>query len=277
MGSIRLTVVVAIGLVAAVWAGGASADGLSCGATISSNVTLQKDMVCWRDGLVIEARPDQRGPIVLNLNGHTIRGAGAGTGVFIDAPATVRNGTISGFGTGVFVNGWSGILLSYLVVTHNGVGVFDETNGAVTVGDSAVSENASDGITGFGPTGVISLLVTRTTVAKNGGDGLRFAFTDGWAIDQSTLLGNVGDGLFSDDSSGVISASTASHNGGSGVYIHDDYGGSVFNHVTNVLAEANGDWGIAHDVLPPIPPYDGGGNRANHNGNPAQCLNIVCQ
>jgi hypothetical protein len=61
------------------------------------------------------------------------------------------------------------------------------------------------------------------------------------------------------------------------VYINDTTGASSpFNRVTNVLAEANGAWGIALTVGPAFPLYDGGGNRANHNGNVGQCLNIVC-
>jgi hypothetical protein len=43
-------------------------------------------------------------------------------------------------------------------------------------------------------------------------------------------------------------------------------------------ADRNGDLGIGMGPRPPeIPPItDGGGNRAKHNGNPLQCLNIFC-
>jgi hypothetical protein len=249
----------------------------SCGVPISSSVTLTSDLNCSGDGLVIQPGADQRAPIDVNLNGHTVRGSGSGSGVFITAGgATVRNGVISGFATGVYINGWLDIRLSRLVVSRNGVGVIDATGGSVVISNSSISENADFGISGIGPQGFIVLTIKETRVAKNGGDGVRFAFTDGYTILRSALVDNAGYGLSSDDSSGTISDSTASGNGASGVYINDDYGGTVFNRVTNVLAERNGQWGIALTVGPLFPLYDGGGNRANHNGQPAQCLNIVC-
>jgi hypothetical protein len=42
--------------------------------------------------------------------------------------------------------------------------------------------------------------------------------------------------------------------------------------VSHNVALRNGGWGIA--AVPGT--HDGGGNRAAGNGNPAQCLNIVC-
>jgi hypothetical protein len=285
---LRLAAVFAAALVTALTlANSGSATSVACGATISSSVTLQSDLTCSGDGIVIEVAADQLTPIVVNLNGHAIRGDGTGTGVYIDARATVRNGTVSGFGTGVAADGFRNIELSRLLVTHNaGVGIFDETSANVSVADSVISENLSDGISGIGPTGVIALNVIRTTISKNQANGVRFAFTDGWNISQSAIVGNSGYGVVTSDSSGTISTSTVSRNLKSGVYIEDDYirgdlavnepTGDVFNRVTNVLAEANGDWGIWLDVGPLFPLYDGGGNRANHNGEAAQCLNIVC-
>jgi len=78
-----------------------------------------------------------------------------------------------------------------------------------------------------------------------------------------------------DDSTGQVTYTHASHNGGSGIYIFDDYGVFFPYLAQNHTAEHNGDWGIAMDVGVPQG-TDGGGNVAFGNGQPAQCLNIVC-
>jgi hypothetical protein len=259
--------------------GTAATAAVSCGTPITTSVTLTADLNCSGDGIVFEGTADQRAPITIDLNGHTIRGSGVGVGIALDGMATVRNGTVSGFDVGVVVSGWPDTF-SRLWITHNtDVGFFDEEDTAtVTVTDSVVAENGGDGISATNSRAFMDLRVSHTRIANNRGDGLRFGFTDGWNISQSTIVGNRGDGLFSDTSSGLISNTVASHNGGSGVVISDGTQAAVaFNRVTNVTAEGNGIWGIALDVDPSAAPfYDGGGNRANHNGQPTQCFQIAC-
>ena len=95
--------------------GGGSASAaseLSCGATITADTTLSSDLVdCPSNGIVIGADD-----ITLDLNGHTVAGNGepakrcarddvCDVGVVNDGHdgVTVRNGSVHGFGTGVFV------------------------------------------------------------------------------------------------------------------------------------------------------------------------------
>lgn len=68
-----------------------------CGATVSVDTTLTRDLVCDGPGLRLEAGVD------LDLGGHTVRGAAGGIGLEVsaDGPVSVRNGTLTGWDTAV--------------------------------------------------------------------------------------------------------------------------------------------------------------------------------
>jgi hypothetical protein len=85
----------------------AHAAHVSCGETITADTRLDSDLVdCPGDGLVVAARG-----ITVDLGGHTVDGAGDGTGVRWDgppgdrSPVVVRNGTVTGFAFGLAVEG----------------------------------------------------------------------------------------------------------------------------------------------------------------------------
>jgi parallel beta-helix repeat protein len=86
-------------------------------------------------------------------------------------------------------------------------------------------------------------------------------------VSRNEVFGNSGDGIFSRDSIvGLIDRNVVSRNGDDGIDVHDSHTKVVRN-----VAYSNGDYGIES-----VPGADGGGNRAWDNGNPAQCLNVVC-
>jgi hypothetical protein len=70
---------------------------VQCGDTVVADLVLIVDLVCPGDGLVVGADD-----VTLDLGGHTITGAGTGTGIAVTGRSgvTVRNGTIAGFRTG---------------------------------------------------------------------------------------------------------------------------------------------------------------------------------
>ncbi|MFJ5986684.1 right-handed parallel beta-helix repeat-containing protein [Lentzea sp. NPDC092896] len=73
-----------------------------CGDTITQNVRLRKDLVCTGNALTVGAKD-----VVIDLNGHSITGSGGEIGVWVPEGqhnATVRNGTIRSFQTGVVFN-----------------------------------------------------------------------------------------------------------------------------------------------------------------------------
>lgn len=95
------------------------ADDL-CGATIVENVQLQDDLSCAGDGLTIGADG-----IRLNLDGHTIAGAGIGAGVIVTGRTNVSisGGTITNFTTGVRVNASTAVVIKGMAFRDNGDGV----------------------------------------------------------------------------------------------------------------------------------------------------------
>jgi parallel beta-helix repeat protein len=78
----------------------AAASHVSCGAVVTTNTTLDSDLVnCPGDGIVIGAPG-----ITLDLDGHLIDGAGSGDGIDDEAGydgITVMNGRVQEFATGV--------------------------------------------------------------------------------------------------------------------------------------------------------------------------------
>ncbi|MGC5172552.1 right-handed parallel beta-helix repeat-containing protein [Microbacterium sp. DT81.1] len=83
-------------------AGGAQAaePGVTCGSTVTTDVTLTADLYCPSgDGLILGTN------VTLDLGGHSLIGSGSGVGVqtdfLSDGGNTVRNGTIENWATGL--------------------------------------------------------------------------------------------------------------------------------------------------------------------------------
>jgi parallel beta-helix repeat protein len=95
---------------------------------------------------------------------------------------------------------------------------------------------------------------------------LQGVFT-GLVVARNQVVRNAGDGIFSEEGvAGLIDRNFAYRNGDDGIDVRD-----AGMKVSRNLAYSNGDYGIEA-----VPGADGGGNRAWDNGNPAQCLNVVC-
>lgn len=101
----------------------ANAAPISCGQVITSSVVLSSDLHCaGTSGLFVGASG-----VTIDLAGHSITGGGTGRGVAIVGPSprtytdvTVKNGTISGFGTGVSIDNAESTRLSQLRLVHDG-------------------------------------------------------------------------------------------------------------------------------------------------------------
>ena len=123
-------------------AGQEPGTGIACGDTITADTTLDRDLTdCPSNGIVIGADG-----ITLDLNGHTISGDGkpvnrcprrqfCDTGVLSDGHrgVTVRNGSLHGFGQGVFVGGAPNNRLVGLSSSRNQFFGFVIANSARTV------------------------------------------------------------------------------------------------------------------------------------------------
>jgi hypothetical protein len=114
---------------------------LTCGASVAGPVTLSQDLVCTGDAITLLSG-------TLDLHHHTISGDGTGTGVAIGAAtdtssinATVENGTITGFATGLQSESAEAAQLSLLSMSIT---------------------NSNDGIDGTGMGGLALAHVTMT-------------------------------------------------------------------------------------------------------------------
>lgn len=137
--------------------------------------------------------------------------------------------------------------------------------------------------------------IVRNTVADNGETGMvltgRAPSNEENLIEGNFVVRNAGAGISTDGYLNRIQQNSAHRNGGDGIVVWN----LLVNTVEENSADRNGDDGI--DIAEEAPSVvarnsahrnhdlgiaviegvvDGGGNRAWGNGNPLQCLNIVC-
>lgn len=84
------------------------AAGDLCGVTVFDDVTLDGDLTCTGDGLIVAADG-----IRIDLNGYTIAGSGTGAGIAVTGRSGVwiRGGTITNFAVGIRVNTSTGLVI----------------------------------------------------------------------------------------------------------------------------------------------------------------------
>lgn len=161
-----------VGAALAILAWATSAEAQSCGQVVAENTTLTADLNCLGDGLVIGADG-----IVLDLNGHTIDGAGLGVGIRNDGfdNVTIKNGTVKEFDYGIQLNaGTEGNLVQGITLTLNqdaGIQLSGAYNNQV-LGNTIIQQAKE---------GVVLLGSTTNVVANNridGTQGMSLVLTD---------------------------------------------------------------------------------------------------
>jgi parallel beta-helix repeat protein len=131
----------ALWLAAPAWAG-----HVSCGQTITTDTTLDADLTCPEDGVVVGAEG-----VKIDLGGHTVTGDGTGptTGGDDDAGirnpgwpgAEITNGRITGFEDGVFLRESHRNHVHALTVVANGFGISANTSAENRIDHNIVLEN----------------------------------------------------------------------------------------------------------------------------------------
>ena len=119
-----LSAALALGVVVTATAG--AADGvIGCGSVMTEDTVLTRDLRGCESGLIIAAAGE-----TLDLNGHSISGAGVGAGVSVSDiadQATIKNGSVSGLGGGIGASGsgfdFPSFRLESMRVVGNGTGV----------------------------------------------------------------------------------------------------------------------------------------------------------
>jgi parallel beta-helix repeat protein len=133
----------------------ARASTVSCGATITADTTLHRDLTdCAGNGLVIGADN-----IRLDLNGHTIDGNGADDPCAGDASCdagvnngdghrgvTIAAGAIREFDVGVLVVNGSDNVLRRLATSRNNVGILLDHAAATHIANDAATDNRFMGV-----------------------------------------------------------------------------------------------------------------------------------
>ena len=269
------------GVLLALTSAAGAADPIACGAVITENVTLSHDLVDCESGLSIEGTN-----VSLDLNGHRIVGQGVGEGVRVSgADVVIRNGTITGFATGVLLDAGSArVHAANLEIASNGTGVLGsdpDASADFAIDHSAVHHNG----TGLLLFDADRAEIVDNRIAKNGQHGLFTVLADGSRIEGNTFQGNGGDGAHLIESTALILGNTFSDNGGDGLDVDDIcFPGLAFYRVGSNLATKNNGLGINlhFGACPPqVPPdlldaLDAGGNAASRNGDVRQCTMVVC-
>jgi parallel beta-helix repeat protein len=276
---VALAVVVASPIASA---GAGAQASVTCGSTITSDTKLASDLRCDGPGLVVLAAK-------LDLNGHSLRGSDSDIGVFLGGDsATVLNGSIRHFGTGVLIDMHSldAHVRGVTIAQNTGPGLFLDVFAFQSVVESStITHNGSHGIQ-TDDTGRTT--VDSNAISHNGASGIYVgAHSDGGRYTNNRITGNGGYGIRADTSTSTAIDNTVSHNALDGIHFVET-AGMVFAQaylIASNRAEHNGGIGISacnfDVVIDPTNPcapgmIDGGGNVANHNGGSVECENVVC-
>jgi parallel beta-helix repeat protein len=188
----------------------ASASPVRCGDVITQDTRLDSDLVnCAGDGIVIGADG-----VTLDLNGHSIRGRGGGTGVSASGRRNVAvvDGAIRGFPVAVAfseIDGGAvheiaargivscvssaGCVIERTIVEGAGIFVIRARGGSPSV----VRRNLVSGATGAGIT--VNFTAAETSVARNvvegNGSGIEAFHSSVEQISDNTISHNAGSGI----------------------------------------------------------------------------------
>lgn len=291
---------------------GRGGGGPACGDVVVADVVLKADLVGCSTGLIVGADN-----ITIDLNGRSIRGASTLEGSGIDATGRsgihIKDGRISGFATGVQFLDSALSSVERLTIRDVGVGISvlsagvgqsnriernsisDSVSGIVAFAPlTLVRENRLEDLTGDGivcrasgriegnrvvrAANAIVLLfcsadVVENDVLRNTGIGIWRVRSEGDVV--RNRANSNGSGIVSDDSHGVFSRNVTNDNAGNGLTISDESDThGPFHTVEDHVAKSNGGLGITTNLLGVI---QLGKNRAHGNGDPRECVNIVCR
>src|SRR5919109_5196905 len=131
----------------------ASSDGMiSCGEVVESDVTLQQDLSCPDDGVLIRGED-----ITFNMNGHSITSSdgddnsvdltmdidgNSGITVSDATGVTILGlGQISDFDNGIKITGSSDVQMSDVTLRDNGIGVLADSSKGVYISKNSIDTN----------------------------------------------------------------------------------------------------------------------------------------
>jgi parallel beta-helix repeat protein len=230
---------------------------VTCGTAVTVSITLANDLSnCAGVGLAVTGSH-----VVVNLNGHTIDGVGSAQGLAVTgAGATVENGTVQQFSTGVVLNG-TGSKAQGLRVDNNTTGISLSADSTVATGSFAAANSGA----GIEADAGQHLQITNNFARANA-TGIQI-LTAATTVSGNKALNNSGDGILVGGAAGiVVTGNVANGNASDGIAT----GGQTT--LSKNIAFFNGALGIAASPFD----TDAGGNKADENVTAKQCLNVVC-
>jgi parallel beta-helix repeat protein len=210
----------------------ASSDGMiSCGEVITTDVTLQQDLSCPDDGVIIG-----EDGIVFNMNGHSITSSdgddnsvdltmdvGGNSGIKVadvDGVTILGLGQVTGFDTGIRFTGSHDAKVTDVTLRDNGIGALVDGSGAVYISKNSIDTNDYGVVSDSSNNGAISF----NQIVSNADAGIVLL-----ASDENVIAGN---GVFG--------------NGDTGIFLNDQSNGNtvdyniVFGHTEADMNNANG-------------------------------------
>jgi parallel beta-helix repeat protein len=193
----------------------------------------------------------------------TISGTGSAMEVAGDGMQIERNSMDSS----MFVSDSVGVVIERNRLSTGGIGIGGGAHGRV------VRNSVSGGTVGISVSDGSDHELVRNVVSGNR-VGIR-AINSAYRIrvERNFAYANTEDGIQVECCQSLIRSNVANGNGDDGIDVafgSDEFGPNV---AVGNLASHNGDFGI--EALPGV--IDGGHNRAFGNGNPLQCLTVVCR
>jgi parallel beta-helix repeat protein len=267
----RSGIAIALGA-ALLWPAAAQASGPRCGDTVTSDTTLTRPVRCTGNGLWVQSG------VTLDLGGHTVYGDGTGIGVILREGATLRHGRVRGFETGVTVQNGRGTIEDATIARNTGRGIqaagFRDT--WLIVRRSLVAANGGDGMY----LDFVAAQVSDSRFLRNGDYGVRAYNGDASRFERNAFTANRRRGLYVLRGTTVITGNSASRNGLDGIYVEDSIYNFFFYSLASNQANNNRRLGIWFTGTPFDPVsgrgVDSGGNRATGNRDPRQCVLIAC-
>jgi parallel beta-helix repeat protein len=288
----RLAVATIAGVVVALTPWSPASAAVQCGAVLTSNTKLTSNLVCDASGDALSIGADG---VTLNLNGHSITGPGAydtsyaGVRVAGHTKVRVTNGRITGFQSAVVLDESTRAVVSKVNAYGNDQGLNLSGGGQHLVEKNYVHDNGRDAIRlGLSSYNRVRL---NLVVGNTFGIGVADGSTDNVVeANAATHNGDFGIGLLGDVARNLVQANVVDQSSGHGIQVNPEavdtrllknylsrngidgiHVEAVTTTITRNDARKNLDLGINAPGA-----VDGGGNKAKGNGNPLQCVGVVC-
>jgi parallel beta-helix repeat protein len=162
---------------------------VACGASVVADLKLDEDLTCPGDALFVDGDG-----IKIDLQGHTITGAGVGVGITVRGhhDVSISRGTIQNFLTGVFVATSTDVVIKDNGFTQNREGVFLAGASGNTIKHNTAWQNTSRGFM-IRPTGSGTIStdnVVMDNVVTNNPTGILLFGQPGNTLKANTISGS---------------------------------------------------------------------------------------